>query len=95
MPEDRSQNPFKTAADMASGLQWARWKSQGGREQSRPGAMLLLAFGANSISASMDLKLDPEDAIAMLEEELDTIARLLRYLKETQKTHHYIARPNR
>lgn len=86
------QNEFKTAADIASALQWVRWRSQGGQAQSRPGAMLLLAIGPNSVSASMDLKLDPEDAIAMLETELPQIAELLRYLKRTKKTDHYIAR---
>lgn len=88
-------NPFKTSADVASGLQWVRWKTQGGRDQSRPGALLILALGANSISVSMDPKLDPEDVIAMLAEEIDTIAQLLRYMKSTEKTHHQIARPNR
>lgn len=88
-------NQFKSSADVASALQWVRWKTQGGREQSRPGALLLLAIGPNSISASMDLKLDAEDAIAMLADELETIAKLLRFMKETQKTHHHIARPNR
>ena len=89
---DGFNNPFETSADVASGLQWVRWKTQGGRAQNRPGAMLLLAIGPNSISAAMDLKLDPEDAIAMLEAEAETIAELLRYLKTAQKTHHFIAR---
>lgn len=57
--------------------------------------MLILAIGPNSISASMDLKLDPEDAIAILQDEADTIAQLLRYLKQAKLTHHHIARPSR
>jgi hypothetical protein len=85
-------NPFKSAGDIASGLQWVRWMTQGGREQSRAGVMLLLAIGPNSIAASMDLKLDAEDAIAMLEAEANTIAELLRSMKNAQKTHHFIAR---
>jgi len=85
-------NPFKSAGDIASGLQWVRWMTQGGREQSRAGVMLLLAFGPNSISASMDPKLDPEDAIAMIEAEANAIAELLRTMKTAEKTHHYIAR---
>lgn len=87
-----SNNEFKTSADVASGLQWVRWKTQGGQAQCRPGAMLLLAIGAGSISASMDLKLDAEDAIALLSDELETIAQLLRHMKANQKTHHFIAR---
>lgn len=90
-----NENPFKTSADVASALQWVRWKTQGGQEQTRPGALLLLAFSPSAICASMDPKLDPEDAIAMLEAEGDTIARLLRFLKSAKKTHYHIARPDR
>ena len=90
--ETNQENQFKSSADVASGLQWVRWKTQGGRSQDRPGALLLLAIGANSVSASMDLKMDAEDAIAILTEEMDTIAKLLRYMQETRKTHHYAAR---
>lgn len=85
-------NEFKTSADLASGLQWIRWKTQGGKAQDRPGALLLLAIDPDNISASMDLKLDPEDMIAMLEREADAIARLIRSLKANKKTHDHIAR---
>jgi len=91
----RKDNPFVTAADVASGLQWLRWKTQGGEQQSRPGALFILAFSPHSITISMDPKLDPEDAIEMLAHEADTIARLLRYLRTEGKTHHFIARPDR
>jgi hypothetical protein len=91
----RKDNPFLTAADVASGLQWLRWKTQGGEQQSRRGALLILAYSPNSIAVSMDPKLDPEDAIEMLAAEADTVARLLRHLRASSKTHHFAARPDR
>lgn len=81
-------NAFKNSSDVASALNWVRYKTRGG-------ALLLLAIGANSITAAMDEKLDAEDAIELLQLEADTIAQLIRYLKDSQKTHYFIKRPNR
>jgi hypothetical protein len=81
-------NEFKTSKDVASALNWVRWKTKGA-------ALLLVAIGANSVCAAIDDKLDAEDAIELLELERDTIARLIRTLKENKTTHHFAARPDR
>lgn len=89
MPEQKQwPNEFKSSKDVASAINWVRWKTKGG-------ALLIVAFGVNSVCAAMDEKLDPEDAIAMLELERETLDRLLRYLKDSKQTYHYAPRPNR
>ena len=81
-------NEFKTSRDVASACNWVRWKTKGG-------ALLVLAIGVNSVCAAVDEKLDAEDAIAILEIELDTIANLIRDIKRRKKTHYFAARPLR
>jgi hypothetical protein len=84
---------FKNSGDVAAGCQYVRWMANGKGEHGP--ALLVLAIGVNSIAISRDLQLDPEDAIELLENEADTIARLLRGLKETKRTNGFLARSNR
>lgn len=69
-----------TSELVAQALNWLRWRT-------KENALLLLAIGINSIAVSVDPHLDPEDAIALLELEQDTIATLIRRLKEQRRPH--------
>jgi hypothetical protein len=84
---------YKTSAEFAQGLQYVRWLANGRSEHGN--ALLVVAIGVNSIAISRDLDLRPEDGIALLELEADTIAQLLEELKARKKTHGAMARPDR
>jgi hypothetical protein len=89
MPEQKPwPNEFRNSSDVASACNWVRWKTRGG-------ALLVLAIGANSVCAAVDEKLDAKDAIEILQVERDTIAALIRAIKQGKKTHHFIARMDR
>jgi hypothetical protein len=86
-PHKQWPNTFETSRDVAEALNWIIWKT-GGKAQ------LIIALGPNSISAAINERMDAEEAIAALEAEQDTIARLIRYLRDSKKTHWYAARPD-
>ena len=84
---------FKSNGDAAAGCQYIRW--MGNKKAEHGNALLVLLVGVNSIAASIDPGLDPEDAIAILQQESDTIAALLRQLRAEKCTHGARMRPNR
>jgi hypothetical protein len=73
---------------VAQALNWLRWRT-------RESALLIVAIGVNSIAIAKDPKLDPEDAISLLELEQDTIAQLLRRLKDQRNAYGSQQRPQR
>jgi hypothetical protein len=73
---------------VAQALNWLRWRT-------RESALLIVAIGVNSIAIAKDPKLDPEDAIALLELEQDTIAELLRRLMDQRNAYGSKQRPQR
>ncbi len=89
MAEEKKQwpNEFKTARDLASALNWVRWKSDGR-------ALVLLAIGRNSVAIAKGPAVDAEDVIVALESEKDTIARLLREMGAQGLTHASTPRPD-
>ena len=86
-------NGFKNSGDVAAGCQYVRWMANGKSEKGS--ALLVLAIGVNSVAASFDSQLAPEDAIALLEAEQATIKELLRGLRATNRTNGAKARPNK
>lgn len=80
-------NEFKTSRDVASGLNWLRWKTA-------DRAQILIAIGRNSVAVAKAPACDPEDAIEMLQTELDTITRLIRELGSGRRTHAAVPRPD-
>jgi hypothetical protein len=75
---------FRNSGDVAAGCQYVRWMANGKGEKGP--ALLVLAIGVNSIAASLAPDLDPEDALELLQAEVETIAELLRGLRATKKT---------
>lgn len=69
---------------IAEGIDWIRWKSQ-------DRAKIVLAIGANALAVAKPRELDAEDAIAILSDLQDQIARALRQLDEQRQTHLYTA----
>lgn len=69
-------------------LDWVRWKTEGR-------ALMMVAIGVNSVVVAKDRNLNAEDAIELLTKELDVIARLVRDLHASKKTHGAKARPQR
>lgn len=86
MTDHANWNEFRTAHDVARGLNWVGWKTKGK-------AQLLIAIGPASVAVARGEKVDPENAIAMLYEELETITRLLRELGANKQTHGAAPRP--
>jgi len=84
---------FKNSADVAGGCQYIRWMANG-RSEKGP-ALMVIAIGVNSIAISRDARLDPEDAVQLLETEAQTIAALLRELGAAKECNGCKARPNR
>jgi len=84
---------FRNSADVAGGCQYIRWMANG-RKEVGP-ALMVIAIGTNSIAISRDAKLDPEDALELLQVEADTIATLLRELGAGKECNGFLARPNR
>lgn len=84
---------FKNSADVAGGCQYIRWMANGRKEKGP--ALMVIAIGVNSIAISKDAGLDPESAVELLQEEMDTIARLLRELGAAKECNGVVARPNR
>jgi hypothetical protein len=84
---------FRNNADAAAGCNYIRWL--GNKKNEHGNALLVLMIGVNSIVASMDTDLDPEDAIALLESEQETIAELLRYMRANKRKEGSKMRANR
>jgi hypothetical protein len=84
---------FRNNGDAAAGCNYIRWL--GNKKQEHGNALLVLMIGVNSVVASMDTDLDPEDAIALLETEAETIAELLRYMGAAKQKQAAKMRPNR
>ena len=84
---------FRDNGDAAAGCNYIRWL--GNKKQEQGNALLVLMIGVNSVVASMDPEIYPEDAIELLQSEADTIAELLRYMRATKKKYASKMRPNR
>lgn len=80
-------NEFRTAHDIARGLNWVRWKTQNKAE-------LIIAIGPNSVAVAKGENIDAEDAIQTLTQEMDTIAKVLRELQAKKQTHGSGPRPD-
>lgn len=88
MPKPWSEH-IKSSKEVADALNWLRWRTKGA-------GLIFVAIGVNSVSASIDPELEPEDAVNVLSLEVDTIAALIRALpNHTPKTHGSMQRPPR
>lgn len=67
--------PVKISSPRHTGqlLEWVRWKTENR-------IMLVIAIGGNSIAISKDENLKAEDAVAMLTDEMETIALAIRQI---------------
>lgn len=83
---DKWPEKLTTSKQVADALNWLRWRSNGA-------ALFMIAIGRNSIAIARAEDLTAEDAIAVLQDEIDTMSRLLRILAEQGKTHGSISRP--
>lgn len=87
MPEPWPKK-FTEPAQVGEALNWLRWRTN-------ESALLVMAIGVNSIALSLDPNVDAEDLIEMLAMEQDTIAQLIRRLKEKKALHGAGPRPRR
>jgi hypothetical protein len=71
---------ISSSKHVAEAVDWVRWKTQGR-------AKLVIAIGANSISVAKNRELDPEDAIAILGDLQDQIAKAIRAISSAGLTH--------
>jgi hypothetical protein len=69
-----------SAKHIAQAADWVRWKTQ-------DRARIVIAVGANSIAVAKSRQIDAEDAVAILADLQDQIARALRHLDLEKATH--------
>lgn len=65
---------LNSAADVASALDWVRRRMEGN-------GLVLVAVGVNSVAYSKDVRVEPEDAVRLLEAQLATLRRGFQQLK--------------
>lgn len=71
---------IESGEHVAQAADWIRWKTQGR-------ARIVIAVGTNSVAIAKPRELDAEDAIAILEDVQNEIARALRELDSRRITH--------
>lgn len=79
---------ISSSEHVAEAADWVRWKTEGR-------AKIVLAVGANSIAVAKNRDLDAEDAIVILADLQEQIARALRELDSRRVTHLAMAAPPR
>lgn len=65
---------------VAEAADWIRWKTQNR-------VKIVVAIGAHSVAVAKARELDPEDALAILQDCQDTIARAMREIHIQKLTH--------
>lgn len=73
---------------VAEAADWVRWKTQ-------DRVRVVIALGANSVAVAKARDLESEDAITLLMEAQETIARTLREIQERKVTHAHARLPDR
>jgi hypothetical protein len=73
MPEDKKGWAFESAADLEGFLDWGRR-----RMNVRSKGLILVAIGLNSVAFAKEPGLSVEDAIRLLEDNLQTLKRGLK-----------------
>lgn len=77
-----------SAKHVAEAADWVRWKTE-------DRVKIVIAVGANSVAVAKSRTMDAEDAIAILTDIQEQIAKGLRQLQETNQTHTAIQLPER
>lgn len=71
---------IRSGKHVAEAADWIRWKTQ-------ERVKIVIAIGASGVAVAKPRDLDPEDALAILQDCQDTIARAMREIHTRRVTH--------